>query len=98
MELQGILHISKMWKVDMSKDQLIFGLKNCEVCQRHRRIKRNTKLSTLNTSTKPNDIIGMDFIFLINGGYLLVTMDFLSRRVQVDVNKSPDGGSVMTSP
>lgn len=40
----------------------------------------------------------MDFIGSIDGKYLLVTVDFLSSRVQVDVHQNANKGSVMSSP
>lgn len=43
MRLHGMLHRRKMWKLDLSKEQLIASLKKREVCQRHRK-KQTEKL------------------------------------------------------
>lgn len=60
-------------------------------------MRRDTKLRTLNTSTRPNKIIGMDFIGFVEGRYLLITVDFIFRKVQVDVHKNADRGSIVRS-
>lgn len=97
MGLQGMLHRRRLWNINVSKDQLIAGLKSCEVCRRHRRMNRDTRLGTLNASTRPNDIVGMDFIEPLDGRYILVAVEFFSRRVQVEVCRNADEASVVRS-
>lgn len=49
----------------------------------------------MNDSQKPNDVVGMEFIGLVDDRYLLVIVDFMSKRVQVDVCRKADGESVL---
>lgn len=70
-------------------------LQKCDVCGRNKRVRKDTKQGTLNDNMRPNKVIGMNFIGLVDGRYLLVIVDFLSRRVQVDVYRKAHGGHVM---
>lgn len=49
----------------------------------------------MSNSARPNDVVGMDFIEPIDNKYLLVTLNFLSKRVQLEVCKKADGESVL---
>lgn len=35
-------------------------------------------MGTMNDNNKPNEIVGMDLIGLLNGRYILATVDYLS--------------------
>lgn len=42
-------------------------------------------------------MVGMDFVGPVDGRYLLVIFDFLSRRVQMDMHRTADGSKVISS-
>lgn len=63
----------------------------------NQRVKRVTKLGTLNDNNMPNGILGMGFIEPINGRYVLVKIDFLFGRVQLNNYLSTDGDTVARS-
>lgn len=62
---------------------------------RNKRVTRDIKQGTLNDGTRPNEVIDMHFIGPVDDQYLLMTIDFMSRRVQVDVCKRTDGDTVV---
>lgn len=95
MGMQGMLHIQRKWGIAASRMQLLKRLQACETCKRNYRVYKDTRLGSLNNSVKPNEIIGMDFIGPVDGKYMLVMVDFLSRRVQVSVCKRADRDSVL---
>lgn len=97
MGLQGMLHKKRMWNIPSRKQHLLERLRSCKVCRRHCTVNRDTQLRTLNTSTKPSEEIEMDYIEPLDGKYLLVTVDFLSRRVQMDMHKITKGACVIRS-
>lgn len=54
-------------------------------------------MGSLNDICKPNDVLGVDIIGFINGIYVLVKVDFLSRYVMLDTCRVADGESVVRS-
>lgn len=68
----------------------------CGMCNVwNQKVRRDTKLGTLNDSAKPNDIVGLDFIGPVSARYILAIIDFLSRRVQVRLFQTADGEVVL---
>lgn len=65
------------------------------MCRSHGQLKRGAKLSSLNTATTIGDILGMDFTSPIDGLYILVKVDYLSRRVHLDTCGSADAELVI---
>lgn len=45
----------------------------------------DSKLGTLNDSSFPGEGLGMDYIRLVRGKYLLTKTDFMSQTVRVNV-------------
>lgn len=97
MGLRGMLHRRRNWSLDVSKRVLEDKLKGCEICAQNQRTWRNTKLGSLNDSSKPDNGTGMDFDGPVSGKYILVTIDFLSRRVQLELCESANGDAVLRS-
>lgn len=51
----------------------------------------------MNESSKSNEVVGMDFIGPVDGRYLILIVDYLSRRVQVEVCKKADRDNLIAS-
>lgn len=56
---------------------------------------RDTKLGTLHDSTRPGDVLRMDYVGHMDGKYLLVKVDFFSRVVQLNVCDAADVVSML---
>lgn len=95
MGLSSILHKQRAWGLIASKAQLKHRLKNCETCTHNCRVIKDTKQGTMNNGKKPNDIVGMDFIGPMDNRYMLMIVEFLSQRMQMDVCKRADKESVL---
>lgn len=52
-------------------------LKECNVCQNHRICNRDTKLGTLNNTSKPREVLVIDDVRPMDGKYMLFKVDFL---------------------
>lgn len=95
MGMEGMLHRRRKWGMAASKTQLLSRLRGCNTCRRNCRVYKSSQMGSLNDSVKPNEIVGMDFIGSVNGRYLLLIMDFLPRRTQVNVYRKANGESVL---
>lgn len=71
-------------KTNVTLQEMNKHLMTCRVCQRNS-YKRRRNLSFVNQSCVHGDVVGLDFIGLIDGVYFLRKVDYFTRVVQVDV-------------
>lgn len=83
--LKIMLYRSKIWGLSMSHELLIKQLAESRVCQKHRVCMRDTKLGTLNDSSRPGEVLGMDYVAPMDGKYLPVKVDFFCAWFKLDV-------------
>lgn len=79
------------------QSQLGDNLRSCGVFFPNKGCKGDITLGRLNDSIRPNSIAGMDFTPLVNGKYIVMKVDFLPRRVQVDIFRADNWKTMVRS-
>lgn len=80
-----VMYLNKRWKLNLAPKFVRDQLKSCLVCMKNRVRCTDSKLGILNDSSYPGEVLGMDYIGLVRGKYMLTKIDFMSRLVQIDV-------------
>lgn len=86
---QTVHYCSQLWGIP-AKSMLKEKCLRCEVCQKHRDVKRVEVVSSLNRFSESGEALGMDYVASIEAKYLLVKIDYLSKLVELDVCEHAD--------
>lgn len=84
----------KKLRYGVTVKQMKAGLDSCKVCERHVGLRHSTK-SVENDNESPGQVLGLDFISLVNGVYLLVKLGYFTRMVQVEMCDKENAGQVI---
>lgn len=81
-------------KSGVTTKELKHKLDQFKVCQRHVGVCRSHAFG-VNNSEFPGHVLGLDFVVLMDGVYLLVKVDYFTICVQVDLCDTADAKQVI---
>lgn len=92
--VSSMIYQERNSKIGVTMKEMKKQLKTCRVYQRNSD-KRRSNMSTLNFSIFLGDVVGLDFVGLVEGVYLLIKVDYFTRVVQVDLCEKFDSKNVI---
>lgn len=77
--MQTMQYCSQVWVIPVKRFNLKEQWLQCGISQRHKDVGRMDGISNLNRFSRSSEALGIDYVDLIKGTYLLVKIDYLRK-------------------